>query len=134
MKQLMVAHQKELSAYTSLDLEAIQNVTYLNEFDGVVQCPTWGYPTVSSYYRDASSVDAVLSIRIPFLAIQALDDPIAVKEALPYEEFRLNPNTVLLTTSLGGHICWFETGGGRWHPKPVCPLSNKEMYLLKTRD
>jgi hypothetical protein len=37
MKQLMVAHQKELSAYTSLDLEAIQNVTYLNEFDGVVQ-------------------------------------------------------------------------------------------------
>lgn len=44
---------------------------------------------------------------------------IALKEALPYGEFRLNPNTVLLTTSLGGHLCWFENGGGRWFTKPV---------------
>jgi uncharacterized protein len=44
---------------------------------------------------------------------------IALKEALPYQEFKQNPNTVLCTTSLGGHLCWFEPGGGRWHAKPV---------------
>jgi hypothetical protein len=44
---------------------------------------------------------------------------IAVKEAIPYEEFKQNPNTVLLTSSLGGHLCWFETSGDRWFTKPV---------------
>lgn len=78
-----------------------------------------------------------MSIRIPFLAVNAKDDPvrvstrelrltyiltalqIAIDGALPYEEFRQNPNTILLTTSLGGHLCWFEWGGSRWLTKPV---------------
>ncbi len=37
---------------------------------------SWGYPTEDAYYRDASSSDSVLSIRIPFLAIAAADDPV----------------------------------------------------------
>lgn len=42
------------------------------------RCPTWGYPTESAYYRDASSSDAILSIKIPFLAISAIDDPVRI--------------------------------------------------------
>lgn len=42
------------------------------------RCPTWGYPTESAYYRDASSTDAILSIKIPFLAISAIDDPVRI--------------------------------------------------------
>ncbi|KAB5575675.1 hypothetical protein GE09DRAFT_600184 [Coniochaeta sp. 2T2.1] len=30
-----------------------------------------------------------------------------------------NPYTVLCSTSLGGHLSWFEIGGGRWHAKPI---------------
>lgn len=44
---------------------------------------------------------------------------IAVKEAIPFLEFEQNPLTVLCTTSLGGHLSWFEMGGGRWFAKPV---------------
>ncbi|RFU73536.1 hydrolase [Trichoderma arundinaceum] len=130
MKSLIERHKKELKQYTKLDLTAIANTTYLNEFDREIQCPTWGYPTEFAYYRDASSSDAVLSIKIPFLAISATDDPIAVKEAIPFEEFRQNPNTVLLTTSLGGHLCWFETGGSRWHPRPVCNFLNHMAFKV----
>lgn len=36
---------------------------------------------MDAYYRDASSSDSVLAIRIPFLAIQALDDPVSVRGA-----------------------------------------------------
>ena len=25
----------------------------------------------------------------------------------------------MITTSLGGHLCWFEIGGSRWFNKPV---------------
>ena len=44
---------------------------------------------------------------------------IAVEKALPYDEFKANPYTVLCTTSTGGHLAWFERGGGRWFVKPV---------------
>lgn len=44
----------------------------------LTRCPLWGYPTEDAYYRDASSTDAVLAIRIPFLAIHAVDDPVSI--------------------------------------------------------
>jgi uncharacterized protein len=44
---------------------------------------------------------------------------IAVDEAVPYEEFKQNPYTVHCSTSLGGHLAWFEIGGSRWFSKPV---------------
>lgn len=43
---------------------------------GYRRCPTWGYPTEYAYYRDASSTDAVLGIQVPFIAINAADDPV----------------------------------------------------------
>ncbi|KAK4103815.1 AB-hydrolase YheT [Parathielavia hyrcaniae] len=120
MKKLINLHKDAVLEHTNLNLDQIQKVTFLHEFDREVQTVTWGYPTENAYYRDASSSDSVLAIRIPFLAISALDDPIAVFDAIPFEEFKQNPYTVLLTTSLGGHLSWFETSGGRWHPKPIC--------------
>ncbi|KAK3373753.1 Alpha/Beta hydrolase protein [Lasiosphaeria ovina] len=124
MKRLINSHKESVLKYTNLDLDRIQRVTYLYEFDREVQTVTWGYPTENAYYRDASSADALLAIRIPFMAIAALDDPVAVQEGIPFGEFKLNPYTVLCTTSLGGHLSWFEFGGGRWHAKPICNFLN----------
>ncbi|KAH7318490.1 Alpha/Beta hydrolase protein [Stachybotrys elegans] len=124
LKELAREHKKELQMWSKLDLDAIEKATYLHEFDRLVQCPSWGYPTEDAYYRDASSSDSVMAIRIPFVALHATDDPIAVNEAVPYHEFRQNPNTVLITTSLGGHLCWFETGGSRWHSRPIFNFFN----------
>ncbi|KAK4228254.1 medium-chain fatty acid ethyl ester synthase/esterase 1 [Podospora fimiseda] len=120
LKRLIANHKEDLiKTSTKLDFDRIESVTYIHEFDRAVQTVLWGYPTETAYYRDASSCDAVLAIRIPFLAISALDDPIAVAEAIPFEEFKQNPHTVLCTTSLGGHLSWFEAGGGRWFAKPM---------------
>jgi len=46
-----------------------------------------------------------------------------VDAAIPYQEFKSNPYTVLCTTSLGGHLGWFENNGGRWFAKPVSRLA-----------
>ncbi|KAH6854286.1 Alpha/Beta hydrolase protein [Chaetomium sp. MPI-CAGE-AT-0009] len=134
MKKLINIHKDAVLKHTNLDYDRIQNVTYLHEFDREVQTVTWGYPTENAYYRDASSSDAVLGIRIPFLAISALDDPIAVYDAIPFQEFTRNPYTVLLTTSLGGHISWFEVGGGRWHAKPICDFLNHMVTEINLDD
>jgi len=42
-----------------------------------LQGPTWGYPTEGAYYRDASSCDSLLAVRIPLFAINAEDDPVS---------------------------------------------------------
>ncbi|ORY71617.1 hydrolase, alpha/beta fold family [Pseudomassariella vexata] len=124
MKKLAETNKTEIKKYTDFDLEKISKLTYLYEFDREVQCAAWGYPTENAYYRDASSVDSVMAIRIPYMAINSTDDPISSYEALPVQEVKQNPYTVLCTTSLGGHLGWFEPGGGRWHSRPVTNFMN----------
>jgi predicted alpha/beta-fold hydrolase len=131
--KLYERHRSELVNAKELDEETIRKCKYLYEFDRAVQAPSWGYPTEGAYYRDAQSVDAVVAIKIPFFAINAEDDPVSLAasrllsgptlltliqissfEALPYEEFKQNPYTVLCCTNWGGHLSWFQFGGKRW--------------------
>ncbi|KAI9813788.1 MAG: hypothetical protein M1827_003578 [Pycnora praestabilis] len=137
LKKLCELHVEQLSKNPRINMERVRKTTYLHEFDREVQGPTWGYPTEGAYYRDASSTDSLLAIKIPFFAIHAEDDPIAAKEAIPYQEFTKNPYAVLCTTSLGGHLSWFEVGGGRWFTKPVIGFLQKmaeDIDLDRTSD
>ncbi|KAJ2970689.1 hypothetical protein NQ176_g8066 [Zarea fungicola] len=86
-------HAREMQTHTNISPEDIKQVKYVKDFDRLVH--------------------------VPFVAIHALDDPIAIKEAIPYAEFRKNPNTVLVLTTQGGHLGWFERNGRRWYNKPV---------------
>ncbi|KAH1909762.1 hypothetical protein KXV57_000833 [Aspergillus fumigatus] len=132
MKRLFEQHVEEVSRNPRVDVEAVRNSTYLHEFDRALQCPTWGYPTEGAYYRDAASIDSMLAIRIPFFTVQAEDDPIASVDALPFQEMTQTPYGVMLTTSWGGHLGWFELGGDRWFVKPVTNFLNamaKEIDL-----
>lgn len=119
MKKLFEMHVDQISKNPTIDVQKVRSARYLHEFDRDVQGPTWGYPTEGAYYRDASSNDSLLAIRIPFLALHARDDPIAADEALPRNEVQQNPYGVLCATSLGGHLSWFELGGGRWFARVV---------------
>jgi uncharacterized protein len=76
MKKLFNTHVDQMAKNPLIDVDLVRKQKYLHEFDRHVQCPSWGYPTEGAYYRDASSVDSVLAIRIPFLAIHAEDDPV----------------------------------------------------------
>jgi predicted alpha/beta-fold hydrolase len=77
LKKIFALHHEQMSKDPHLDFEKIQQVKYLPEFDREVQGPTWGYPTEGAYYRDASSVDALLAAKIPIFAINASDDPVS---------------------------------------------------------
>lgn len=114
LKKLYALHKDQILKNEGIDQKKVEACKYLYEFDRHVQCPTWGYPTEGAYYRDAQSVDALCAIRIPFLGINAEDDPISSKAAIPFEEFKQNPYTVLCTTDWGGHLGSFQLGGGRW--------------------
>ncbi|CBX97042.1 similar to medium-chain fatty acid ethyl ester synthase/esterase 1 [Plenodomus lingam JN3] len=111
---LFERHREQILQIEGVDEEMVRKSRYIFEFDRHVQCPTWGYPSEGAYYRDAQSVDALLGVRIPFLGINAEDDPISSKAAIPYQEFKQNPYALLCTTNWGGHLGSFQLGGGRW--------------------
>ncbi|EAW08659.1 putative hydrolase, alpha/beta fold family [Aspergillus clavatus NRRL 1] len=132
MKRLFEQHVEQVSKNPRVDVEAVRKSKYLHEFDRALQCAAWGYPTEGAYYRDAASIDSMLAIRIPFFTVQAEDDPIASVDALPFQEMAQTPYGVMLTTSWGGHLGWFELGGDRWFVKPVTKFLNtmaKEIDL-----
>lgn len=125
LKKLYNRHKESVLKNSAIDPQEVENVRFLHEFDRAVQCPTWGYPTEQAYYRDASSADSVLAIRVPFLAISAEDDPIVCDEAIPRQEFLQSPYGVLCTTSLGGHLGWCELGGDRWMSRATTSFFQK---------
>ncbi|KAL1953104.1 hypothetical protein VTO42DRAFT_3584 [Malbranchea cinnamomea] len=125
MKRLFEKHVDEVRKHPRVNVERVRNTKYLHEFDRELQAPVWGYPSEGAYYRDASSIDSIFAIRVPFFVIQAEDDPISVKAALPYYEIQRTPYGVMCTTSWGGHLSWFELGGTRWFTKPVTTFLNK---------
>ena len=75
---LVAQHTDQFRQIANVDVEAVTKSRYLHEFDRRFQCPTWGYPTIGAYYRDAQCVDALLAVRIPFLGINAEDDPVCL--------------------------------------------------------
>jgi predicted alpha/beta-fold hydrolase len=83
--------------------------------------PTFPFATAMDYYVWASSHKVVKDIKVPFLAINAADDPV-VREA-PMDGAG-NGLVVMVLTHAGGHLGWFEAGQGhwevnRWYKKPV---------------
>ncbi|KAL2855482.1 Alpha/Beta hydrolase protein [Aspergillus pseudoustus] len=124
MKKLFEQHAEEVIKNPRVNAEEVRGITYLHEFDRALQCALWGYPTEGAYYRDATSTDSLFNIRIPFFVVQAEDDPIANVKALPFQEIGQTPFGVMMTTSWGGHLGWFEFGGGRWFVKPVTNFLN----------
>ncbi|TVU19489.1 hypothetical protein EJB05_35640, partial [Eragrostis curvula] len=68
-----------------------------------------------------SSANYVGNVSVPLLCISALDDPLCTREAIPWDECRVNKNIVLATTPNGGHLAFFEglTAGRLWWVRAV---------------
>lgn len=114
LKALFMKHVSQLSLNKDINIDEVHKARYLHEFDKAVQLQMWGYSSVGSYYRGTSSVESLLDIRIPYFAIFSEDDPIAIIDAVPKEDFQASEYAVLCTTEKGGHLGWFELGGQRW--------------------
>lgn len=68
--------------------------------------PCFGFPSVDAYYDASSSRRKIADVAVPLLVVQAVDDPIAVHDAVPRDEIENNPHVVLVETESGGHLGW----------------------------
>ena len=85
------------------DLNKLERVRTIYEFDDLVTAPHFGFGTAENYYRIASSAPLLKDIRVPTLLIQSKDDPM-----IPFQTFRdagieENPFLRLIATEYGGH-------------------------------
>jgi predicted alpha/beta-fold hydrolase len=95
-------------------LQDVATATTVRAFDEAITRHTFGWPSVDAYYAGSSSSLSVPKLRVPTLCIQALDDPIAPREAIPYAALAANDKCVLVCTRTGGHLGWVsaDTEGG----------------------
>ncbi|ODV74714.1 medium-chain fatty acid ethyl ester synthase/esterase [Cyberlindnera jadinii NRRL Y-1542] len=84
------------------------------EFDNAITAPEYGFQTAYQYYRAASSVNRLLKIRTPLLAINSSDDPVVGVYSIPNFEAEANPYVVLIKTDLGGHLAFVQHDGKSW--------------------
>ncbi|KAK2466937.1 hypothetical protein APHAL10511_001195 [Amanita phalloides] len=109
----------------------------LNEFDQTFTCkaggsmPPFPFATAEDYYGWASSHHVINDIRIPYLAINANDDPVV--QHVPLDAIE-NGFVALKLTAGGGHLGWFQSGPNlsvdRWTTKPVlewCRLTGDDI-------
>ncbi|GIL67640.1 hypothetical protein Vafri_20979 [Volvox africanus] len=118
--------------------EDVPLASTIREFDDCITIHSFGWRTVDEYYRGSSSSLSVPHIAIPTLCIQALDDPIAPKEATPFEALSENPNCTLVTTLTGGHLGWVAGPdapfGAPWTDKVMFEWLNSVVSELMQAD
>ncbi|KAJ7632595.1 Alpha/Beta hydrolase protein [Roridomyces roridus] len=108
----------------------------MEEFDDtmtrVAGGPAPDFPFVSAqdYYKWGSSHKIVSNIRIPYLAINAADDPIV--QHVPMDGGG-NPWVVMALTADGGHLGWFGPGStatDRWIKTPVLEWISATKHVV----
>lgn len=98
----------------------------LEEFDQTFtriaggSAPTFPFDSAMDYYHWGSSHKVIGDIKVPFLSINARDDPVVQDVPMGSD----NVWTIMALTPKGGHLGWFESGDQffgvrRWVTKPV---------------
>lgn len=129
---LLKRHYKSLSAdpdhyvaQAAAKAVVLKNPT-LEEFDNTFTSiaggppPVFPFPSSREYYRCMSTHHIIREVRVPYLAINAADDPII--RHVPMDGGG-NPFVIMGLTTGGGHLGWFQAGGNgyvnRWTTQPV---------------
>ncbi|KAF9011215.1 AB-hydrolase YheT [Cyathus striatus] len=127
---------KELDATLTLRFPTLQlfDDTFTRKVCG--ETPLFPMPTANHYYQWASTHHLLSEITVPYLSINAEDDPVV--KMIPKDGGK-NGSVVIALTQGGGHLGWFESvtwwRRERWTTKPVLEwlkLMGEEVMLGDT--
>lgn len=102
---------KKLEQFPGLfDRNALLSARNLYDFDNVFTAPLHGFRNTDDYWARASAKPVLPDIRLPALALNALNDPFVPARSLPSEP-QVSPSVALWHTPQGGHV-GFPTSAG----------------------
>jgi predicted alpha/beta-fold hydrolase len=84
----------------------------LFEFDNVFTAPLHGFKDTDDYWTRAAAKPHMRSIRVPALAINALNDPFVPANSLP-QAHEVGPDVTLWQPEQGGHV-GFASNSRKW--------------------
>jgi len=107
MKNLLRRHAHHYEG--KFDVQAaLRKVHSIVDFDREVTCKLHNWENPETYYLETSCFSVLPKISIPMLLVNAVDDPIAIAELIPYNLPEQNENVILATTDVGGHLGWAQ--------------------------
>jgi predicted alpha/beta-fold hydrolase len=86
------------------DIDSVLQVKTLGQLDERLIVPMFNYKSRQEYYIDATTSHRLCHISVPYLALNAGDDPFAPEFALPVSQFSSSHYTAMIKTTVGGHI------------------------------
>lgn len=92
------------------DKAALLAARDLYAFDNVFTAPLHGFKNTTDYWTRASAKDKMRDIRLPALALNALNDPFIPAESLPRTS-DVSSTVTLWQPEMGGHVGFAQ---GRW--------------------
>jgi len=96
--------RKSLSSPGSYNVNGLDEVKTIWEFDDRFTAPLFGFGTAQNYYATQSAVNFLAAVRVPTLIIAAQDDPLVPFEMYERPVFQTNPALRLLAPRYGGHL------------------------------
>ncbi|KAL4140670.1 hypothetical protein PRNP1_014951 [Phytophthora ramorum] len=128
---------EKFEGYPGLDMEAVRASRTVREFDDTLTSVLFNYKNADEFYEDASSDKKLRAVKVPLLCINADDDPISVRSAIPSRALVEScPTVILCVTKSGGHLAYYESSLGEeaggiarqktptmWTAKPIAEFA-----------
>jgi abhydrolase domain-containing protein 15 len=107
LKVMLIKHWKVVKKL--IDVRSVLLKAWsLKDFDYQVYCKMYGIETFEAFWQRNDPMRDVDDIAVPVLCINSLDDPVSVKENIPFDLFQFYPNLLLVTVEKGGHCAFYE--------------------------
>ena len=107
LKSLLAKLRIKVKTFPDIcDVERLDRIRNLWEFDDVITGPNFGFGDALGYYAAASSQRFIPSIKVPTLIIHAQDDPFIPFK--PFTELPENKYVAILANKYGGHVGFWQ--------------------------
>jgi predicted alpha/beta-fold hydrolase len=94
--------------------QVFSNCAGMRDFDSRLSKTFFGFDSVDKYYESCTCLTAIDHITVPFVCINALDDPIAHASILPVKQVSQCANGAIVLTDQGGHQGWIDSISCIW--------------------
>jgi predicted alpha/beta-fold hydrolase len=109
-----------------LDIQGIDTIASLIEFDDHFTAPIHGFKNAVDYYTQSSSLQFLTRITIPTLIINAQNDPFLSKDCYPTTILHDHPFVTFESPAHGGHVGFaqFNKNGLYWSEERAMEFIN----------
>ncbi|KAK6192194.1 hypothetical protein SNE40_003706 [Patella caerulea] len=106
LKKILKQHQDKLGHIVNLK-SALSSWSF-SEYDYHVYSKFGGQSSALQYWKENNPMRDIEKITVPVLLISSLDDPVCVKENIPFDKLPEHETFMLVTTDKGGHCGFLE--------------------------